>query len=250
MTIEIIPAGASAVVTEHHRDHKDGSRHPDRWDLSAQAERIAIGAADRQERFNTERVNQAERFKSALTDQASTYGTADALASAHSDEENQENFMLAQKQLSDAATATVVGFKDAQAIAYQVEGRGLLEAAKNAAALSIQMQKDVDGLSNQATANFNALNVQSNLMQYTLLLDSTKNAAAATLLSTQQAASAAAAMAECCCELKAKISYEGEKTRDLISANETQDLRDRAARSEAALAAYFARNVSPVVPSV
>jgi hypothetical protein len=241
MTIEIIPPGSSAVVTERHdrHDHHEGSRHPDRWDLSAQAERIAVAEADRSERFNTERVNQAERFKSALTDQASTYGTAAALAAAHTDEENVENFMGAQKQVSDAATATVVGFKDGQAIAYQVEGRALLEAAKNAAALSVQAQKD-----------FDALNVQSNLMQYNVLLDSAKNASASTLLMTQIAAASAAAAAECCCELKEKIGSDGQKTRDLINSNTQQDLRDRAARSESALAAYFAAKVAPVVPSV
>jgi len=235
MTIETIPSGVTAVVTENRHENK----HPNRWDLSSQ---MRAGY------------------------------TADALASAHTDEENQENFAVVQKQISDAATATVVGFKDAAATAYQLQGQSLLEAAKNAAALSVQSQKESDGLSGQATANFNlssvqsetyfnasqvtattnfnASQVQANLMQYNILLDSQKNAAAGVLLATQLAATAAAQAAECCCELKEKIGDDGQKTRDLINSIQASDLRDRAVRSETALAAYFAAKSAPSSPVI
>jgi hypothetical protein len=222
MSVEIIPPGASAVVTEGH----EGSKHPDRWDLSSQ---MRAGY------------------------------TAGALASAHTNEESQENFAVVQKQVSDAATATVVGFKDAAATAYQLQGQALLEAAKNAAALSVQSQKESDGLSGQAISNFNeasvqavnnfnALNVLGNLTQYNILLDSQKNAAAAALLATQLAATAAAQAAECCCEIKTAIIFDGQKTRDLLNSITEQNLRDRATRAEAAVAAYFAAKVAPVSP--
>jgi hypothetical protein len=229
MTIEIIPPGSSAVVSEDHGHHdRHGSRHPDRWDLSTQMR---------------------DGF------------TAEALADCRSDDGNASNFASVQKQVSDAATATVVGFKDAAATAYQLQGQALLEASKNAAAISVQSQKENDGLygqaisnfnmaSVQAVSNFNASQVQANLMQYNVLLDSQKNAAASALLATQLAAVAAAQAAECCCELKEKIGAEGQKTRDLICATTEQNLRDRAQRSENALAAYFSGKVPPTAPVI
>ncbi len=227
MPIDIVPAGSTAVVTERHERH-EGSRHPDRWDLS---EQIGTGF------------------------------TASALAAAHTDEEGQENFAVVQKQVSDAATATVVGFKDAAATAYQLQGQALLEAAKNAAAISVQSQRESDGLSGQATSNFNlasvqavsnfnATQVQANLMQYNILLDSQKNAAASALLANQLAATAAAQLAECCCELREKIGADGQKTRDLINSITEQNLRDRAQRAETAIAAYFTGKVPPNSPVV
>ena len=231
MSIEIIPAGASAVVTERH----DGSKHPDRWDLSSQMQRDSNQAASEAERKFVEMTNQAERNLARTLDNVHEVdesvievATASALAST-----------VAQKQVSDSATSTVVGFKDAQALAYQVQGQALLEAAKN-----------FNGVSVQATSNFNASQVQGNLMQYNILLDAQKSAAAASLLATQIAAAAAAAAAECCCELSGKIGDDGQKTRDLINAIQASDLRDRAQRSEAALAAYFAAKAAPTTPVV
>lgn len=250
MSIEIIPPGASAVVTEHghgrdrgyDRDCDRGSRHPDRWDLSTQQREGS--------------VQQRE-----ISDQMRAGFTAEALADCHSDDRVCDGFSSVQKQVSDAATSTVVGFKDAAATAYQLQGQSLLEAAKNAAALSVQGQKDKDGLFGQAVANFNlssiqresnfnALTVQNNLTQYNILLDAQKNASAGILLATQIAATAAAQAAECCCELKEKIGDEGQKTRDLINAVQASDLRDRAVRSETALAAYFAAKTAPTNPVV
>jgi hypothetical protein len=208
MSIELIPPGSSAVISEHrgHGDHDRHSRHPDNWDLSTEMQRD---------------LNQ-------MTSQAERNAIAAAVASCKTDDKVSDSelntqkaidyhFEKTQKQLSDSSTATVVGFKDAQAVAYQIQGQSLLEASKNAAALSVQ-----------ATLN-----------QYNILLDSQKNAAAAAL-----------AAQACCCELKEKIGEEGQKTRDLINAQTVQDLRDRAARSETALVAYFSRNLVPTVPVV
>jgi hypothetical protein len=70
------------------------------------------------------------------------------------------------------------------------------------------------------------------------------------LLSEKLAAQAARELAECCCELKSLIRDDGQKTRDLINSQEVDRLRERARRAEDGLAAYFARNVPPVVPTV
>jgi hypothetical protein len=201
MSIEIIPAGASAVVTDS--DH-DGSKHPDRWDLASQAERNLARVID-------EQCDDTAEIVAAV----GTGFTASALA-----------FSAAQKQVSDSATANVASFKDAAATAYQLSGQALLDSAKNAAAIQVQ-----------ATANFNALTVAATQNTYQLQLQAQTNAAAA-----------AAQLAECCCELKEKIGSDGQKTRDLINSITEQNLRDRAAKAEANLAAYFAAKVAPVTP--
>jgi len=135
-------------------------------------------------------------------------------AVSHASERTTSELCALQKQLSDTATATVVGFKDAQAISYQIEGRASLDAAKNSAALGLQATTNANALSVEATKNFYALNVEI-----------AKNAAAAELRAQQIAATAAAQAAECCCELKALITADGNATRGLINNNTIEQLR-------------------------
>jgi len=262
MAIQIIPAGSSAVVTDDDgrrgRGRGDKGRGPDRYDLSAQMRELQ--SPDRWDLSSQMReLQHPDRWD--LSVQMRADAEAAALANCHSDNMSKDSFFAAQKQVSDAATSTVVGFKDAAATAYQLQGQSLLEAAKNAAAISVQNSKESDGLfgqaisnfnlsTTQATTNFNALTTQANLNQYNILLDSQKNAAAAILFATQVAASAAAQAAECCCELKEKITAEAVATRDLINSVNAQGLRDRAIRSENALSAYFAGKVPPTAPVI
>lgn len=145
---------------------------------------------------------------------------------AISDDRSSDQIERVRKDVCDTSAAVQAGFKDAAATAYQVEGRALLEAAKNANTLGIQ-----------ATNNFNLLNVEM-----------VKNAAAAELSARTIAAEAARQLAECCCELKALVSNESRQTRDLITANETQNLRDKITRLELQNASLFTRNVPPIQP--
>src|SRR5678815_152044 len=121
--------------------------------------------------------------------------TAAALAACKTADEVAAVYASLQKQVSDAATATVVGFKDAQATAYQIEGRTQLDAAKNAAALGLQ-----------ATTNANALSVEATKNAYQLSLEAVKNAAAAQLEAQKNAASISKELAECCCELRTQAA--------------------------------------------
>jgi uncharacterized surface protein with fasciclin (FAS1) repeats len=120
--------------------------------------------------------------------------TATALASAKTDDGVSQGF-----------TATQVAFKDSLATAYQIEGRALLEAAKNQNLLAVQ-----------ATNNFNLVQIEA-----------VKNAAAAQLTATVNAAAIAAQLAECCCELKEKIGADGDATRALINTNTIESLREK-----------------------
>lgn len=114
------------------------------------------------------------------------------------------------------AKDAAVGFKDGLVTAYQVEGRQAVAAEKHAGDASVQAEK----------------------------------LAAAGILQAEKLASAAALAAqECCCELKELIRADGEKTRDLISANTLQDQRDRAAKAEQAYMALFTSKVPPVTPT-
>lgn len=190
----LTPAPGQTIVateTNHHRRH-DGHHDHDSW----------------------------------LREQMRAGFTAEALANCKTDNAVATAFAASQKQVSDAATSTLVGFKDLTALSYQVEGRGLLEAAKNASLLGIQADK-----------NF-----------YALTVEAVKNASAAQLEAQKNASAIAAQVAECCCELKGIVVAQSVQTRDLISANTLQDQRDRAAKAEAQLASLFARNIAPVVP--
>lgn len=139
---------------------------------------------------------------------------------------NDDQFASTRKDVADVAYETLGGFKDAAATAYQIEGRGLLEAAKNANSVAVQNDK---------------LWYQTNLQAQT-------NASAAVLLATQNQAAALAFAAECCCETKELISAEAVRTRDLITQLDTNRIRDELAACKAANTAYFTRNIAPVIP--
>jgi hypothetical protein len=149
-----------------------------------------------------------------LTGSLSTGFTAAALAACKTSDEVAAVYAALQKQVSDAATATVVGFKDAQATAYQIEGRTALDAAKNVATLGLQ-----------ATTNANLLSVEASKNFYALTVDATKNASAAQLEAQKNAAAVAMQIAECCCELKALVTSDGNTTRALINTNTIEQLR-------------------------
>ena len=284
MTIEIIPPGASAVVTEHKHGY-EGSRHPDRWDLSTEMQRDLNYVRTQAEKEFIETTNQAERNEAAdvvrdalsvskvqsselNTQKGLDYGFRETMLRADSHSEK------SQKQVSDFYAASLIeAAKNASA--------SLVDSAKNAAAITLDTEKHFNslevqagsntaGLTNQlisnfnlasvqaqnfanlasvqATSQFNALNIQTVMNASAVALQNQTIASAAQLDRQQIAAAAAAAAAECCCELKEAIGAEGQKTRDLMNATTENNLRDRAARSEAALAAYFAAKVAPTSP--
>lgn len=183
--IVIPPANAAATgfISRNHNEHH--GHH----DYAHTAERV-IGSVHQAER-NLE--TNSRNFEGRSFDQ--TAGVKDAVT--HGTEETIEGFAA-------NGLANAIGFKDGQAVAYQIEGRAGLEAAKNFYALNVQAER-----------TFNALTVQA-----------TANAAAAELSAQKIAAVAAAQAAECCCELKELIRAENGQTRDLINANTVQGLRD------------------------
>lgn len=135
--------------------------------------------------------------------------TAAALAACKTSDEVAAVYAGLQKQISDAATATVVGFKEAQGLAFQNLGLVQLEAAKNAAAIGVQ-----------ATANFNALTVQATQNTYQLSLEAVKNAAAAALTAATDRAAVLAAIEKCCCEAsKERAAFAASLTATVTAGN-------------------------------
>lgn len=143
----------------------------------------------------------------------------------HGTEEAHKEYDQLQKQISDSATSTLVGFKDLTALSYQIQGASLLEAAKNAAAITLQATTNANAASVQAQNFTNLLQVQAMTNFNALNVEMVKNAAAAELRAQTIAAAAAAQAAECCCELKELIRADGDKTRALINTNTIEQLR-------------------------
>ena len=186
-------------------------------------------------------TNQAERNEAARTVQGALTDSSVKASELNTqkvvDYSSKETMLRAdghsersQKQISDFQTSA------------------LLEAAKNASAISIQNQLESSALGVQATGNFNLASVQATTFSNQADVSRQRFAYEAQLQAQVIAAAAAAKAAECCCELKTAIISDGQKTRDLINSITEQNLRDRASRAEASLAAYFAAKVAPVVP--
>lgn len=96
--------------------------------------------------------------------------------------------------------------------------------------------------------NFKETQVQQLLQFKEQALISERTACKQELLSERLAAQAAAQLAECCCELKELVKDEAAETRELINAQEVDRLRERARKAEAGVAAYFSAKVAPVTP--
>ncbi|CAM6003631.1 unnamed protein product [Sphagnum balticum] len=226
MPIEIVPAGATAVVTEKH----EHSKNPNNWDLANQAER------------NFDQMVEDVKESATATALAAATNTASIKESVgHGSQESRKEYGMLQKQVSDFYSSV------------------LIDSAKNAAQLQVQSQQETNQLSDQATANFNLSSVQNQTNANLASVQALTFANAADVsrqkfgyegqLQAQTIAAAAAAKAaECCCELKTAILADGQKTRDLLNSITEQNLRDRAQRSENALAAYFAAKVAPTSP--
>lgn len=230
----ITPAAGQAVITstdhEHHGHHR--GHHDDKHleELIAR-EQAAFG---RQEAENAAKgVVATKDARYDIVHEVDRAAAAGALADCKigdeicsSTQDIRKDICELQKQISDSATATLVGFKDLTALSYQVEGRGLLEAAKNAAAITVQNDK---------------LWYQTNLQAAT-------NAAAATLLATQNQAAVLAAQAECCCELKEIAAANQAAVLARVNEIESNRIRDELRDCKSTLAAYYAAKVPPVVP--
>jgi len=196
----------------------------------------------------TTHMHRDDRYDRDILREVIDNGRENARYSAHNDEENREDFGATREQQ------------------LAIEGRSLVEAAKNGAVLGVQVERTANALGVQADRNAAQLSVQADrnasesrlqveLKTSAAALQAQTFAAAATLQATQIAAETARRAADCCCELKEKIrdsidvtKDEGQRTRDLINAESKDRLRDENAALRARLNALFTRNVAPTEP--
>jgi len=134
----------------------------------------------------------------------------------------------------NAAAASLEGAKNAAA--------QILESARNTAALDVQAEKNAAAITVQAEKHAGAFEVQAEKLAAASLVNSlTLNSAtnvlvqtkadAATLFAAQNAAAIAAQVAQCCCALKETVRDDGDKTRGAIDdleerINDINDLRN------------------------
>lgn len=251
-TTVIQPGAGQSILTTDHNDHDrrrgyddhchrelrtdadyrsliaQGSVNGDRINSGVQVTGDRITAVGRDAAVAACRTNELVQTTSCATDrlvQSGFGGVHDrlcdsskdaALAACKTNDAIGAAFASTQKQVSDAATATVVGFKESQGLAFQVEGRALLEAAKNANAASVQ-----------ATANANAATVQVERVRAELALAQQTGFAAAALLATQLDANARREADKCCCEIKELIRAEHAATRQQAADFRMRDLEGR-----------------------
>ena len=150
--------------------------------------------------------------------------------------ETLSDFRVQSKATTDGFTAAALAacktddtVGDVKVRQAEIEGRALLEAAKNAAAGILEAAKNTSLLGVQAADIGNRASVERTNFFNLVQVEAVKNAAAAQLQAQVNAAAIAAQVAECCCELKEKIGADGDATRQLINGNTIADLQARLA---------------------
>jgi hypothetical protein len=283
MSIEIIPAGASAVVTKKdHREERGHNGHNfDDGDVQTMRDvkdaRHDVIVSQKEDSKDTIRdikdtrfdLNQSnnERFIK-LNDTVVQSASASALSGAHTVE-------IAQNGFGQAAVASTTGFAATQlsmayvqkelaeklCVGFDAVNDSVQDASKENMLLQYQISSAAvrDACENQSKTMIafkdvelaqEKLSKEGQLQTATLSALQDRLAANAAQTAERIAAQASKEAAMCCCETQATIVAEGVSTRALINDIERDRLRDGKARAEMALSAYFAAKVAPVVPVV
>lgn len=124
---------------------------------------------------------------------------------------------LTQTQVGQLGTSVVAYAKDAQATAYQIEGRAGLALAERANAIGVQADKNFYALSVEAVKNASAISVEAVKNASAAELTAERNFNALSVQAEKIAAAQALAAQECCCKLEAVIVAQANQTRDLAN---------------------------------
>jgi hypothetical protein len=255
MSIEVIPAGSSVVVTE-----KDYARDAERVKdvlatmsaaAAVQTQNLTQDIKDAESRLDR---SAGDRFINTIQDIKD--------AETRLDKTSGDRFIQTIQDIKEAAKDVALSGAHTVEVTKDVEFELEKSVAHTREMMAnqfkytdVEMLKQFKSTDLEIARKFESTQRQiyendlRNLSQFKdQALLSEKLAAHQELLSSRLAAEAAAKAAECCCELKTAILTDGQKTRDLLNSITEQNLRDRAQRSEAALAAYFAAKVAPTSP--
>lgn len=207
-----ITSNCLAAIRHDVADASANERH-DVWDAASNIRHdVAANGADVRHDIASADVHGAERVGDVRHDIGSR-----ALGARKDawdvDARDAFRFERLQRQAADYHTDQVASFKEAQGLAYQIEGRQAVEAAKNAAAAELTAR--------------------------TLAAETARQIAECCC----EARLASAAT-------NALILKQADETRALMHTQKEQDLRDKITRLELQNASLFARNAPPVTPVV
>lgn len=244
MSIEVIPAGSSVVVTE--KDYaRDAERVKDVLSTMAaatavQTQNLTQDIKDAEARLQTSAGDRFINTIQDIKDAETRLNSASADRFIHIVQDIKENATA----VALAGAHTVETVKDVEFQLEKGHAQTRDEMQKSFKSSEVEMLKQFEWAQDKR-AEYELRNM-SQFKDQALL--SEKLYASQALLSERLAAQAASKAAECCCEIKELVRADGDRTRALINDLEHDRLRDKAEKAESALAAYFSAKVSPVVP--
>ena len=249
MSVEVIPSGSTAVVSQDYKNNKDDKYFIQLMEAIKDAESSLQQAAGMnlvqivQDTKDAEsRLDRAagDRFIQTIQDIKEAFAEIVQTKAAVVETVKDSEF---EGEKSQGKTREMLGNKFEQA-------RDWVSGVQNTVQ-DTRREVLVNQLHGFKDAEKTAweLSYQSQGQSKEQALLSEKLAAQQALLSERLYAQAQRAADECCCEIKSAVLADGQKTRDLINSVEQGNLRDRAARAESALASYFAAKVSPTSPT-
>lgn len=274
MSVEVIPAGASAVVTDHkHHDHRDFELMTAIKDSEANLERthgdhyghtvktIKDSEAELERSSGFRHGKTLETIKDSEANLDRFFGSRFAKIL----EEIKENEVAVEKahgKTRDTVRQAEISVESAKARLLDTLREIELNAEKSENCTRSLITNGNTDLKNSV------FNLEKEL-GYTMLkgfkdqliedkaadkdraVHAAANALAFKELSLQQErlnAQSAKEAAACCCKIETLILSDGQKTRDLVNELDKDRLRERAMRAEQQISAYFAAGVKPVVP--
>ena len=142
------------------------------------------------------------------------------------------NFFELRNAINNGFTANLLASKDAQLAIAVSEGNVRREVSDVAGLLNSQLTSTKEALSG-LIGNL-ALQNQLEMSKYFAIAEreNNKQFALATLAASQNAAKISSDLAECCCEIKEAVNSTADVTQALISASETNRVRDELAQAQ------------------
>ena len=142
------------------------------------------------------------------------------------------NFFELRNAINNGFTANLLATKDAQLAIAMSEGKVRREVSDVAGLLNTQLASTKEALSG-LIGNL-ALQNQLEMSKYFAIAEreNNKQFALATLAASQNAAKISSELAECCCEIKQTVNSTADVTQALVSASETNRIRDDLAQTQ------------------
>jgi uncharacterized protein YqgV (UPF0045/DUF77 family) len=282
MSVDIIPSGSSAVVTDDSHDWdvdmmtleavkdaeaqlskqigddyadtvktvKDAEAQlskqvGDVWaDVVKTAKDVEAQLARQMGMHTTELVQDIKDAESRTTRDAKDAETRLDRAAADRFIQTIQDVKEVDKHLSDKVETVESYIKDAR---FELERSNAQTREEMAEAFKFELRELEDKFQEMQKTQYQ-LSAAAAKQAYENELRNVEHFGKQALLSEKLAAQASKELCECCCEIREAIGKDGAETRELINDIERDRLRDKSDSLQDKLAAYFAAKVPPVVP--